>query len=538
MKPSSFLPLVALIALSSCSPARPTASAVPSPTPQPTATTAAASHPWWRDAVFYEIFVRSFNDTDGDGIGDFDGITARLDYLHTLGVDALWLMPIHPSPSYHGYDVLNYYAANPEYGSLEDFKVLVDEAHRRGMRVIIDLVLNHTSSQHPWFADASRGPDSAYRDWYLWSDTRADRWHSDSSDPPMYYYGYFGAHMPDLNYTNAEVTSGMEDLARFWLDEVGIDGFRVDAARHLIEEDGKLENTPATHDWYRGFYDFYKGMDPDAYAVGEVWGAGGLIAKTYTGDQFDQLFNFELASGAVNSASGGSNSSIDSALKFTLPEMPDGNYGTFLTNHDQDRVMSVLQGDPGKAKVAAAILFTAPGVPYVYYGEEIGMTGRKPDEDIRRPMQWDDSANAGFTTGSPWRPPAEDYLQTNVAAQDSDPGSLLNYYRSLTSLRHDHPALRTGETALVETGNTRIYAILRRDLAETLLVLINLGDEPLAEYALSLSDAGLTDGDHTVEAVFGTQAPAAPLAAVGGGFQGYQPLAELAPHTAYVFQIE
>jgi glycosidase len=362
------------------------------------------SHPWWRDAIFYEIFVRSFNDTDGDGVGDFNGITAKLDYLQSLGVDAIWLMPIQPSPSYHGYDVLNYYAVNPEYGSLEDFETLLAEAHQRDMRVIMDFVLNHTSNRHPWFADAD-GPASAHHDWYVWSETAADNhWHPVHGEPPAFYYGYFGDHMPDLNYANPEVTKGMEDVARYWLTDIGVDGFRLDAAKHLIEQDGKLEDTPATHDWYKDFYTVYKEANPDAYVVGEVFGAGGLVAKTYTGDQMDQVFNFELASGAVNSASGGANSSINSALKFTLPEMPDGNYATFLTNHDQNRVMSVLQGEVSKARVAAAILLTAPGVPFIYYGEEIGMTGTKPDEDIRRPMQWDAGPNAGFSTGSPWRP--------------------------------------------------------------------------------------------------------------------------------------
>ena len=536
------IPALLLLLIASCTPASPTSAPPPTglpPATDPAPTAEPASGSWWRDAVFYEIFVRSFNDTDGDGIGDFNGITAKLDYLQSLGVDALWLMPIHPSPSYHGYDVLNYYAVNPQYGSMQDFENLLAEAHKRDIRVIIDFVLNHTSSQHPWFADALRGPDSAYHAWYVWSDTAADNhWHPVGGDPPSYYYGYFGDHMPDLNYANPDVTQGMEDVARYWLTDIGVDGFRLDAAKHLLEEDGKLENTPATHDWYQDFYTAYKAAKPDAYVVGEVYGAGGLIAKTYTGDQMDQVFNFELASGAVNSASGGANSSINSALKFTLPDMPDGNYATFLTNHDQNRVMSVMQGDASKARVAAAILLTAPGVPFIYYGEEIGMTGTKPDEDIRRPMQWSADANAGFSTGTPWRAPAEDYLTTNVAGQDPDPASLLNYYRSLTQLRRDHSALRTGDTYLIESGNAGVYAILRVDPAEALMVVINLKDAAITDFGLSLSSPALVDGDYTPQTVFGGIAEAAHLQVVNSAFANYRPLEQLEAGTAYVFRIK
>ncbi len=230
----------------------------------PTPTTAPRG--WWREAVFYEIFVRSYNDSNADGIGDFNGITQKLDYLQSLGVTAIWLMPIHPSPSYHGYDVLNYYAVNPQYGSLGDFKRLLSEAHSRGMRIIIDLVLNHTSSQHPWFVEANSNPQSKYRDWYVWSETdQGNGWHAGKSG---YYFGLFSEVMPDLNYRNPEVTAQMEKMARFWLNEVGIDGFRLDAAKHLIEENGKTENTTATHEWLKGFYGAYKADKPEAYAVG------------------------------------------------------------------------------------------------------------------------------------------------------------------------------------------------------------------------------------------------------------------------------
>jgi glycosidase len=325
----------------------------------------------------------------------------------------------------------------------------------------------------------------------------------------------------------------MEKMARFWLDDVGIDGFRVDAAKHLIEENGKTENTPATHEWFKGFYSAYKADKPDAYAVGEVFGAGGLLAKAYT-NQLDQIFNFELASGFVNSANGSANSGVDSAIKFTLKDMPGGEYATFLTNHDQNRVMSVLNGNIDKAKVAASLLLTAPGTPFIYYGEEIGMQGQKPDEDIRLPMQWTaDAATAGFTTGTPWRIPSANTSTMNVAAEDKTPDSLLNHYRALIALHKAHPALQTGNLVLLETGNTAVYAILRRDGDETILVTVNLSDKPVSGYQLSLVDSLLPDGAHSMNVIFGS-GNASSLQVSGGKFAAYQPKAELAPFETLV----
>ncbi len=457
---------------------------------------------WWETAVFYEIFVRSFFDSDCDGVGDFNGITQNLDYLQDLGVSALWLMPIHPSPSYHGYDVINYYAVNHEYGSMDDFKTLLEEAHARDMRIIIDLVLNHTSSQHPFFVAANSSLDSDYHDWYVWSDEDpGNGWHQGNQG---YYYGYFWGGMPDLNYENPDVTAQFDNVVRYWLDEIGVDGFRVDAAKHLIEEGDRRENTPATHAWYKDFYKKYKAENPQAYTIGEVFGAGGFIATTYQ-DEFDHLFNFELASGFVNSANGGSNTGITSAYKFTLNDMPFGGYGTFLTNHDQNRVMSVLYGNVDAAKVTASMLLTAPGTPYIYYGEEIGMQGKKPDEDIRLPMQWSDAPNAGFACegAEPWRALSEDYVQVNVANQLEDRDSLLNHYRALIDLRKQYPALTTGATTLVETDSTALFGLLRFSESESILVLVNLTDEPLQEVHLSISASPLSAGNYSFDGLFG-----------------------------------
>ena len=349
--------------------------------PEPAPTPGAESTPeqtvqedWWRDAVFYEIFVRSYYDTNNDGIGDFNGITQKLDYLQSLGITAIWLMPIHPSPSYHGYDVTNYYNVNHEYGTMDDFKTLLAEAHKRDIRIIIDLILNHTSNQHPWFKAANSDPNSQYSDYYVWSETsRGGNWHEGNQG---YYFGLFWEGMPDLNYNNPAVTADMLKVTDFWLNNIGIDGFRVDAAKHLIEDGDKVENTPATHEWYKDFYTEYKAQNPQAYTVGEVFGAGSSVIKSYTGDQLDHIFNFEMSSGFVNSANGGANSGINSAVKFALQDMPDFNFATFLTNHDQTRAMSVFYGNVDKAKLASFLMLTSPGTPFIYYGEEIGMQGQ------------------------------------------------------------------------------------------------------------------------------------------------------------------
>ena len=497
--------------------------------------------PWWRKAVFYEIFVRSFNDSNGDGIGDFNGITAKLDYLQNLGVTALWLMPIHPSPSYHGYDVINYFGVNPDYGSLEDFKRLLVEAHQRGMRVIIDLVLNHTSNQDPIFIDANTSLQSAYRNWFLWSDTNpgtsgsnGPSWHTGKFG---YYYAVFGDNMPDLNYTNPDVTAFMEKVVRFWLTSVGVDGFRLDAVKYLIEEGQKLENTRSTHLWLQGFNSAYKADKPDTFTVGEVFGADAILMKTYAPDQLDEVFNFELASGMVNSAAGEANSGVNSALTFMLQNIPNGQFATFLTNHDQNRLMSVLNGNGNRAKVAAAMLFTAPGTPFIYYGEEIGMQGKKPDENIRLPMQWSAQANAGFSTGTPWRAPAADYPKVNVISEENNPDSMLNFYRELISLRSQHSVLQDGSLSLVTSENPGVYAILRSNESEKILVLMNLTKSAINQFNLSLNNLDVQDGQYQPGSLLGSGVFAI-LNVSNHGFSNYKPIDQLPPYSIYIFPLK
>ena len=521
--------------MAACAPSATTSPQTASPAPAATATLQPPSLPWWRKAVFYEIFVRSFQDSNGDGIGDFNGITNRLDYLQDLGVTALWLMPINPSPSYHGYDVLNYYAVNPQYGTMADFKKLLAEAHKRDMRVIMDLVLNHTSNQHPFFVSANSDVNSPYRDFYRWAATYpGTHWHTGNTG---FYYGFFSDRMPDLNYANPAVTTPIEQMSAFWL-EMGVDGFRIDAAKHLVEEGEKFENTVSNHAWLKGYYAAIKTDFPNAYTLGEIYGAGALVSKIYQ-NELDHIFNFEVASGSVNSALGQANSGINSAITFAKKDNPQGDFATFLTNHDQERVMSTLRGDVNKAKVAAALLLTAPGTPFLYYGEEIGMTGKKPDEYIRTPMQWDASPNTGFTSGQPWIEINADFASgTNVAAEQADPASLWNLYRQLIALRRAHPALSMGDTLLPETANRGVYALLRVDSfsGETLLALVNLTGEPISQYALSASGLPLPDGEAAPQTLFGGET-AAGVTISGGAFHAWQPLDSLPPYGIFIFQL-
>jgi glycosidase len=511
-----------------------------------------AESPWWSDAVFYEIFVRSFNDSDGDGIGDFNGITEKLDYLNDgdpatttdLGVTGIWLMPIFPSPSYHGYDVTDYYAVNPQYGTMDDFKRLLEEADKRGIRVIIDLVINHTSDQHPWFKDAKRDKNSKYRDWYIWSETDLGYkgpwnqrvWHSSTTG---FYYGIFTSNMPDLNYDNRQVTKEIEQIMEFWLSDIGVDGFRMDAIKHLIEEDKVQENTQSTHEWLqKNFYPTYKGINPEALAVGELFGNDmNSIGKYVNNQQFDMAFNFQLASAFLSSANSRSASYTSRALELSEKILDGPQYAPFLTNHDQDRIMSELRGDVDKAKVAASLLLTSPGTPFIYYGEEIGMQGRKPDENIRLPMQWSDAENAGFTTGNPWRAPDSDYTTVNIAIQNDDATSLLNHYRGLIHLRNASSALREGSYVTVKTNNDRLFASLRISKDEAILVLINTGDELISELSLDVNESTLAAGAYQLTSLFGIPQTLNLSANDKGGFS-LQTDTPIPPYTTIILRFD
>ena len=504
---------------------------------------------WWNETVFYEIFVRSFYDSDGDGIGDFNGIIEKMDYLNDgdpdsnqdLGISGIWLMPINPSPSYHGYDVIDYYDVNPEYGTMEDFKNLLQEAHNRNIKVIIDLVLNHTSVQHPWFQSAAEDPESPYRDYYILEDQPedydspwgSDVWHLADTG---FYYGIFGPHMPDLDYTNPEVTAEMQAVIRFWLEDVGVDGFRLDAIKHLIEEGAVQENTLSTHAWWEGFYDYYTSINPKALTVGEAWSSSSEVVK-YIGDEVTIAFEFDNAAAILDSVRGESKTKIQGSHQNLIENYPFHQYATFLTNHDQSRVMSELSNDEGQAKTAASLLLTGPGVPFLYYGEEIGQNGRKPDENIRSPMQWNGESYAGFTSAEfPWRFPQKDYEERNVENQLITPDSIFNHYRKLIKLRNENKALQTGSFTELPTSDRRIYAYIRATDDQTLLILLNLSRREISDYRFCISFGPLTEG--SAEELLNSSTINAPELNNNGGFDNYQPISVLDPYSTYIIELK
>lgn len=493
-------------------------------------------YPWWNDTVFYEIFVRSYADSNGDGIGDLNGLISKLDYLKNLGITGLWLMPIHPSPSYHGYDVTDYYAVNPQYGTLDDFKRLMSEAHARGIRVIIDFVLNHTSDEHPWF-EAARDPQSPFRDWYVWSKTDPGQagWRVAGSG---FYYGYFTEDMPDLNYRTPAVTEKMNDVVRFWLQDMGVDGFRLDAAKYLIEDGTSIQNTDATHQWYKNFRPVYTALNPQAMTIGEVWDLTSTASEYAQGDQLDLTFDFDLAKAFILAARTGRAEEAVKALAISLNNFKPLQFGTFLTNHDQNRVMSQIGANLDKAKVGALLYLTAPGVPFVYYGEEIAMSGKKPDEDIRTPMQWSNEANGGFTTGRPWRAVNADYQERNVSAQIDNPDSVLALYRHLIRLRNQHAALRVGDFTAIKANNANVFASLRVSNDEAVLVIINLGKDPVSDVTLTLDKSPLAAGEYRGALLLG-DGPITNLTVTDqGGFAKYQPLSSLPGFSGVIVQLQ
>jgi alpha-amylase len=509
----------------------------------------AASHPWWNDSVFYEIRVRSYYDSNGDGIGDFNGLTQRLDYLNDgdpsttadLGITGIWLMPIYPSPSTHGYDVTDYCGVNPQLGSMDNFRRLVGEAHRRGIRVIIDLVLNHTSNQHPWFIQ-SQGPQSPYRDWYVWADTDPG-WKGPWGNQVWYplngghYYAYFWEGMPDLSYANPKVTAEMENVTRFWLEDVGIDGFRLDAIGALIEEGPVTVETKASHDWMASYFKFYKSIKPDAMTIGEVWRPDADVIPWVAGKQVDLAFEFDLAFAMIAGINEGNSARLLETLTKGTSRFPAGQYGTFLTNHDMARVMTQVGGHPEKSKAAASLYLTLPGVPFVYYGEEIGLRDVPPDVLDPSPMHWTGGPYAGFSDVAPWTPLEVDPA-FNVSAETGDPDSLLSHYRTLISLRNSHSALRTGKLFLPSTSNQGLFACLRTTSDESILVLVNLTGTPIREYELSLPTSTLSQGKYIPTLLLGETPLAALTVADNGRISSYVPVAEIPPYATIMIQLQ
>jgi glycosidase len=465
---------------------------------------------WWNDSVFYEILVRSFHDSDGDGIGDFSGLTQKLDYLNDgdpdtdgdLGITGIWLMPINDSPSYHGYDSVDYRSINPDYGTMADFQAFLAAAHARGIAVIIDYVMNHCSNQHPWFV-ASAQNDPSYRDWFRWSPDDPgqtgpwgqDVWHR---DPPDWYYGLFWSGMPDLNYETTAVKDEMFEIATYWLDTIGVDGFRLDAVLYIIEEGDQLQNTASTLQFWQDYNTHVKAVKPDVVSVGEAWTGTSTVLQYVTEDRLDFCFEFDLSYATLNAVNWGDAWNLSSKAAQVYGLYPYLQFGTFLTNHDQDRVLNALGFDEAKAKVAAGIYMTLPGIPFVYYGEEIGMVGSGAHEYIRSPMQWTDGSNAGFTTGVPWQAINSNYEQFNVLVEEQDPGSLLNWYKRLIDVRNEAPALRRGTHDPLASSASQILGFVRRFEQQRLLCLANTASNAQGSITLTGSAGSLETGDHTL----------------------------------------
>ena len=449
---------------------------------------------WWQQAVFYQVVVRSFHDSTsgplaGDGIGDIRGLIEKLDYLNDgdpktttdLGVTALWLMPITESPSYHGYDPTDLRTVAKAYGTNQDFKDLVTECHRRGIHVIVDLVLNQVSSSHPWFQLALRDVQP-YADWFVWREKDPgfkgpwgqQVWHRARANG-KYYYGLFEPFMPDPNYRSQSLTNEVYDTTRSWLTDMNADGFRLDAIRHLIEDGEKQEGTRATHDWLERFNTHVKSVKKDALTVGEIWADSDEISR-YVGGQMDLAFEFGLAYAIIDAVRDAKPERLAEQIALIDRLYPHGMYATFLRNHDLPRTMHELGGSIPKAKLAAAIQFALPGVPFVYYGEEIGMSATKPDPSIRAPMHWSDVKYAGFSDATPWQPLGPGMATANVAAQTGNPDSLLSWYRDLIRFRQRERDFIESNVVVLKSSHPQVFAFTRGSI----LAVFNLSGEPIA----------------------------------------------------------
>jgi alpha-glucosidase len=493
---------------------------------------------WWQKGIVYQIYPRSFQDSTGDGVGDLPGITRRLPYLEWLGIDAIWISPFYPSPmADFGYDVSDYRDVHPMFGTLADFDRLVEEAHRRGIRVIVDYVPNHSSDRHPWFLESRSSRDNAKRDWYIWRDPAPDggppnNWLSNFGGPAWTWdeaTGQFFSHaylpeQPDLNWRNPEVRRAMLEVLRFWLDR-GVDGFRLDALRQ-IGKDAEFRDNPPNPDW-RPEMGPYKRLLPTRSAdrpetleyvaemrrVADAHGDTVLIGELYV--PLERLMDYygtpeapacHLPANFHLIATPWEARRIDALVRRYEGMLPEGAWPNWVMgNHDKARLATRIGAE--QARVAAMLLLTLRGTPTVYYGDELGMSdvpippervqdpwernvpglglGRDPE---RTPMQWDAGAGAGFTTGEPWLPLADDHRERNVEAQRGDPRSILRLVRDLIALRRQEPALSLGDFVPADAEG-HLLAYLRTHGERRFLVVLNLGDD-----AAALGPRGMPDG--------------------------------------------
>ncbi len=449
--------------------------------------------------IVYEVYVQSFCDSNGDGIGDIPGLISKLSYIHSLGATAIWIMPIHPSPSYHKYDVRDYYGIHPDYGTMEDMDILIHEVHKRKMKLILDLVVNHTSSEHPWFIQSSSSPDNSFRDYYVWKDfetvkdeiqkksTTFDsdnltQWHEWEGQSDR-YYGFFWKGMPDLNFDYPPVREEIYKIGKYWLEK-GIDGFRLDAAKHIYPDD-RFDDT---RKFWEEFTSKMRKVNPDVKIIGEVWSDPHTLSTLFKG--LPSLFNFELTK-SIPECILKSDANLFNASYTTIEEAYRKSKFPFedailLSNHDMNRIRSTLGGDITKAKLAASILLMLPGTPYIYYGEEIGMLGIKPDIHLREPFMWGDASNPDPSWEERKYSIAPDV--ESLEAQKGEASSIYEYYKKWIQLRKDNPELLTGKLTFKNLQNNSLIAYTMEGKNYTYWVLHNLSD---AEIKLPFKDEAI-----------------------------------------------
>ncbi len=454
---------------------------------------------------YYEIFVYSFYDSDGDGIGDLNGVTEKLDYIEEMGFNGIWLMPIMQSTTYHKYDVVDYCSIDEEYGTIEDFENLVDECHERGIRVVIDFVINHSSSQHQWFVDAcdylrelpeGQEPDldeCPYVDYYHFVEEQVSGTYYPVSGTNWYYEGEFWSEMPDFNLASESLRAELEEISNFWLD-MGVDGFRMDAALHFEENDTEF-NTEAL-DW---LYSYCTDLNPDFYMVSEVWANKATIADYYASGT-PSMFNFDVAGAEgklIKAARGAYKAAnfVESMVEYQTDyaeQNPDYIDAPFIANHDMARVANNLMKDANDMKMACGLLMTMNGSPFVYYGEEIGMSssGTK-DENKRLPMIWSDADTAGMTDGP--MDADRDIVSAfaGVEQQQKDPYSILNYYKRAVRLRNENPEIARGEIEIIEELTEGNQAVITKTYEDsTIAIAYNTSDEVVE---INFADTVLSD---------------------------------------------
>jgi glycosidase len=446
------------------------------------------------EGVYYCIFVRSFADSNGDGIGDFNGITKKLDYLNDgddlttgdLGVTGIWLLPIYPSQTYHGYDVDDYYATNPDYGTMEDFQNLVNECRKRGISVILDMTCNHSSIYNQWFID-SRNPDDPHRTWYRWISADDPRYSINQQIwghkvwnlyKGYYYAGLFGSNMPDYNLDDPALRQEFKNVMKFWLDK-GVAGFRYDAASHVYNSAKTPAGTNSVEKgvaWWKEITSYDRSVRPDAFTVGEVWEPTSTRAQYLAGLGSD--FHFDLGTKIVDEirSENAGNNSFANGLQGEYERYAESNPGyidaPFLSNHDQNRIAGLLRGQVPQLKLAAAMYIFAEGVPFIYYGEEIGMMGAKPDEQLRTPMMWNKPGKDKLQTT--WESSRYNKNTLTVAEQVKNPDSLLQFYKRIIRIKTAHPALYEGRFKAVNTGNEFVSSWAMECDTEKAFVLHNL----------------------------------------------------------------